>query len=307
MSRMFLAGASALALFACGSCVLPPMPPPRLRLLASRKSARFGYDAAGMDKSVTPGNDWGRYANGAYLDKLEIPADRSNYGMFTKLRDLSQERTREIVEAAAAKPGAKGTEAQKVGDYYASYMDEAGIEAKGLAPVKPLLDNIAAINDRAMLAKRMGELGRDGVDMPIGASVFGDLKNPDIISAYVGQGGLGLPDRDYYLDDKNPKFAEVRTKYVAHIDKDADAGRHARCRSQVRRAIYRPREEDRHGALDPGRAAPDREAVQPRRQHQHRYHLSGRRLDRAADGGGAARSRRTSSSRSPAPSPASPS
>jgi putative endopeptidase len=215
---MLLAGASALALFAAV---------PALSAEAAASSAAsgrpeigsFGYDTTGMDKSVTPGNDWGRFANGAYLDKLEIPADRSNYGMFTKLRDLSQERTREIVEAAAAKSGPKGSEAQKVGDYYASYMDEPGIEAKGLAPIKPLLADIAAINDRATLARRMGELGRDGVDMPIGAQVFGDLKNPDIISAYVGQGGLGLPDRDYYLDEKNPKFAEVRTKYVAHIEK----------------------------------------------------------------------------------------
>jgi putative endopeptidase len=177
----------------------------------------FGFDAAGMDRSVTPGTDWVRFANGGYTDKLVIPADRTNYGMFTKLRDLSQERTREIIEAASAKGGAAGSNAQKVGDYYASFMDEAAIEAKGLAPAKPLLDSIAAVNDRKALSARIGALSRMGVDMPIGASVFGDLKNPDIVSAYVGQGGLGMPDRDYYLDDKNLKFVEARGKYVQHI------------------------------------------------------------------------------------------
>jgi putative endopeptidase len=177
----------------------------------------FGFDVAGMNRNLKPGNDWIGYANGTYLGNLEIPADKSNFGMFTKLRDLSQERTRTIIEAAAAKGGAPGADAQKVGDYYASFMDEAAIEALGLAPVQPMLAAVAAIDDRVALAKTFGDLTRDGVDMPLGAAVFGDLKNPDIVSAYVGQGGLGLPDRDYYLDEKNPKFAEARTKYVAHI------------------------------------------------------------------------------------------
>jgi len=179
----------------------------------------FGFDVAGMDRSAKPGNDWGKFVNGTYIDKLEIPADRSNYGMFTKLRDLSQERTRGIIEgsAEAALKAPAGSEAQKVGDYYASFMDEAGIEAKGITPLQPQMNAIAAIKDRAGFALTMGMMSRDGVDMPIGASVFGDLKNPDIMSAYVGQGGLGLPDRDYYLDQKNPKFAEARAKYVEHI------------------------------------------------------------------------------------------
>nr|WP_310523148.1 M13 family metallopeptidase [Polymorphobacter sp.] len=214
MSRSVLLRASALAIMA--------LTVPFAAAAAGEAKPElgsFGFDVAGMERSVTPGNDWVRFANGGYTDKLEIPADKSNYGMFTKLRDLSQERTRAIIETAAKKSGAPGSEAQKVGDFYASFMDEAGIEAKGLAPVKPMLDGIAAIGDRAALAMKMGELSRDGIDMPIGASVFGDLKNPDVLSAYVGQGGLGLPDRDYYLDDKNPKFVEARGKYVEHIGK----------------------------------------------------------------------------------------
>ena len=178
----------------------------------------FGVDTAGMDTSVTPGNDWGRYVNGTYLKNTVIPADRSNYGMFTKLRDLSQERTRAILDASAKVTNSpKGSEAQKVGDFYASFLDEAAIEAKGLTPLAPRLAQIAAIKDRAALAEAFGDASRDGVDVPIGVGAQQDLKNPDIMSVYLGQGGLGLPDRDYYLDTKNPKFAEVRTKYQQYI------------------------------------------------------------------------------------------
>ncbi len=178
----------------------------------------WGFDAAGMDRTATPGDDFGRYANGDYLKHLEIPADRSSYGMFTKLRDLSQERTRGIVEASAAVKDAKpGSEAQKVGDFFASFMDEAAIEAKGLAPLKPALDRIAAIADRTQLSRAFGQASRLGIDLPVGAGPMQDLKNPDVFAVYVGQGGLGLPDRDYYLDTKNPKFAEIREKYATHI------------------------------------------------------------------------------------------
>ncbi|NTV73414.1 MAG: M13 family peptidase [Holophaga sp.] len=178
----------------------------------------FGVDTPGMDKTVKPGDDFGQYVNGVYLKNLEIPADRASFGMFDKLRDLSQERTRGIVEAAAKAKGAKkGTEEQKVGDFYASFLDEAAIEAKGLTPLKPQLDAIAAIADRTQLAKVMGAASRIGINTPVGTGPEQDLKDPSIYSVYVGQGGLGLPDRDYYLDAKNPKFAEIRAKYQTHI------------------------------------------------------------------------------------------
>ncbi|MGI4878863.1 MAG: M13 family metallopeptidase [Janthinobacterium lividum] len=177
----------------------------------------YGFDTAGMDRSVTPGNDWGRFANGKYIDDLVIPDDRSNYGMFTKLRDLSQERTRGLVEAAAAANAPAGSETRKVGDYYASFLDTATIEAKGLSPIQPRLDAIAAIGDRTRLAATLGDLNREGIDAPVNLRLRQDLKNPDIYSVYIGQGGLGMPDRDYYLDTKNPKFAEVRTKYQAYV------------------------------------------------------------------------------------------
>ena len=177
----------------------------------------FGFDETGMDKAVKPGDDFVAYTSGTYLKTLEIPADKSNFGMFTKLRDLSQERTRLIIEEAAKTPAAPGTNAQKVGDFYASFMDEAAIEAKGIAPIKPRLDAIAALPDKAALARMMGEGNREGIGGPINIGVEQDLKNPGTMTAYVGQGGLGLPDRDYYLDEANPRFAAARTKYKAFI------------------------------------------------------------------------------------------
>ena len=177
----------------------------------------FGVDLAGMDRSVTPGQDFGEYVNGTYLKKLVIPADRSNFGMFTKLRDLSQERTRAIIAAAALTKAAPGSEAQKVGDFYASFIDEAAIEAKGLTPLAPRLAEIAAIKDRAALATAFGDASRDGVDVPVNVGPQQDLKNPDIYNVYIEQGGLGMPDRDYYLDAANPKFADIRTKYQQYI------------------------------------------------------------------------------------------
>jgi putative endopeptidase len=175
----------------------------------------FGFDTAGMDRSVRPGDDFVAFAGGKYLKALEIPADRSNYGMFTRLTELSQTRTRGIVEAAAS--AAPGTEARKIGDFYTSYLDEAAIEARGLAPIKPELDAIAAINDRVALAAALGTASRRGIGTPIGVGVAPDRKNPDAVTASARQGGLGLPDRDYYLDTANPKFAEARTKYQAYL------------------------------------------------------------------------------------------
>ncbi len=179
----------------------------------------FGFDATGMDRGVAPGADWVRFANGKYNAAIEIPADRTSFGMFTALRDLSQTRTRGIVEQSAreAATAPRGSDVQKVGDFYASFVDEAGIEARGTAPIRPRLDAIAAIASPAALAAAFGDAGRYRIDVPIGVGVLQDLKDPSIMSAYVGQGGLGLPDRDYYLDTKNPRFAEVRARYVPFI------------------------------------------------------------------------------------------
>ncbi|MBZ4421304.1 M13 family metallopeptidase [Myxococcus sp. RHSTA-1-4] len=184
----------------------------------------FGYDADGMDRAVKPGDNFYRHANGTWLDKTEIPADRSSYGMFTALSELADQRSRELIEAQIQAP--EGTEARKIGDYFATFLDEAAIEAKGLAPLKPELDRIAAISNKKALSSELGSTLRADVDALntgriytrnlFGLWVAEDLNDPSRYAPYLLQGGLGLPDRDYYLVD-SPRFKEVRQAYQQHI------------------------------------------------------------------------------------------
>ncbi len=170
----------------------------------------FGFDMAGRDPSVTPGKDFYEHSNGTWEKTTQIPADRSSYGMFHVLRDLSQSRTREILEEAARTPGGKS------GDLYASFMDQAAANAKGAGPVKPWLAAIAAATDRDALAVEAGKLQRLGVAGPFRVGVGQDDKNPDAYIVSMYQGGIGLPDRDYYLNPA-PAFAAYRTAYRTYL------------------------------------------------------------------------------------------
>jgi putative endopeptidase len=176
----------------------------------------FGVETANMDKSVAPGDDFYQFVNGTWQAKTEIPADKASWGGFGILRDLSDQRTRAVIEDAAKAQNAPGSVGEKIGVTYAGFMDEAKIEAAGAAPLKPYLAKIAAIQTPAQLATAFGEATRRGMDVPIGVGVQQDLKDNSVYAIYAGQGGLGMPDRDYYLVD-NPKFVETRAKYVAHI------------------------------------------------------------------------------------------
>lgn len=172
----------------------------------------YGFDTAGMNKGVKPGDNFYLYADEAWLKANPVPADKSNYGMFTVLDDLSKERTKTILDAA------KGDTTSKVGNAYASYLDEAGVEAKGLAPIKPWLDQIAGLKDKAGYPALVAAALRNGVRGPFGAYVGQDDKDPETYVLSIYQGGIGMPDRDYYLSD-NPKMADTRTAYVAHLQK----------------------------------------------------------------------------------------
>jgi putative endopeptidase len=218
--HLMLAGT---ALFGVAAAAVPALSaPPSTSAAVTSSSGKpqlgtWGVDVAGMDRSVQPGDSFYRYVNGTWNKNTEIPADRSSWGGFGILRDLSDQRTRSIIEDAAKSNGAHGSNEQKVGNFYASFMDEAAIEAKGVAPLKPYLDRIAAINSSSQLARAFGQAMRDQIDVPIGTQVEQDLKDNTRYGVYVGQGGLGLPDRDYYLVDKNPKFVEARERYKQHI------------------------------------------------------------------------------------------
>ncbi len=203
-----------------------PPPAPAETAPASDRATlgAFGIDTAGMDTSVVPGDDFYGYTNGTWDRTTEIPADRSRYGMFTLLLEKALARTRGIVEDAAKKDGATGAERQ-VGDFYVAYMDEAGIEAKGVEPVKPALEEIAGIADRMRLAVLLGGQLRADVDLlnatnyyterPFGLWVAPHLEKPETQVPYLVQGGLALPDRDFYLE--GGRFEEIRKQYLAYI------------------------------------------------------------------------------------------
>jgi len=185
-------------------------------MAAAPQFGTFGFDVAGMDRTVRPGDDFVGYANGTWIKKTAIPADRSSINGFVTLDDLSRERTRGIIEAAATAGVAGDIDARRVGTYYATFMNEAAIEAKGAAAIQPALNRIAAIATPADVARALGRDQRIGVGGPFGVGVQQDPKNPERYMVGMGQGGLGLPDRDYYLVD-TPKLADTRAKYVAHI------------------------------------------------------------------------------------------
>ena len=170
----------------------------------------FGFDESGMDRTVAPGDDFYAYANGTWAKNTPIPADKSNYGLFTVLDDLSKSRTREILEQARQDP------ASKIGNAYAAYLDQGTVEARGLAPIRPWLDEIKAVRTRADYATLAGRAARNGVDGPFGGYVGQDDKAPDSYIFGMFQGGLGLPDRDYYLTD-DARMKAIRAAYVAHM------------------------------------------------------------------------------------------
>jgi predicted metalloendopeptidase len=178
-----------------------------------------------MDTKIRPGDDFFKHANGTWLATTEIPADRSGYGTGAILTELTAKRTADLIKEAAAS-AADGTDAKKIGDYYASFLDEAGIEAKGIAPLAPALDAIAKISDRASLARALGGTLRADVDVLNNTNfftpnIFGlwvaqDLSDPSKYSPFLLQGGLGMPDRDYYVD-RSPRMAALRDQYTTHI------------------------------------------------------------------------------------------
>ncbi|MFN5758470.1 MAG: M13 family metallopeptidase, partial [Sphingomonadaceae bacterium] len=176
----------------------------------------WGVDVQGMDLSVKPGEDFYKFVNGQWDAKTEIPADRSSWGGFAVLRDLSDQRTRAIIEESAKQNAPAGTVAQKVGDFYASFMDEAAIEARGMEPVKPMLAKIDGLTSRDDLARALAENVKLGLGSPVEIGVELDLKDNSKYGVYVGQGGLGMPNRDYYLVD-NDRFKATRVKYKTYI------------------------------------------------------------------------------------------
>jgi putative endopeptidase len=195
-------------------------------LAAAAARSASGIDLAGVDRSVAPGDDFFAYANGAWIKSTEIPPDRSTYGVSAVLTELTSRRTADLITEASKTRAPAGSDGRKIGDYYASFMDEAAIEAKGLEPLRPTLSRIAAISDARTLAVCLGGTLRADVDVfnntrlhtsnLFGLWVAQDLNDPSRYSPFLLQGGLGMPDRDYYVNPST-RMADIRTKYQAHI------------------------------------------------------------------------------------------
>ena len=172
----------------------------------------FGMDTDGMDKSVAPGEDFYLFANGKWAAKTEIPADKSNYGMFTALDDLSKDRVKIVLEAEQNRKGSKA------GDVYASYLDTKTVEKLGMKPVQPWLKQVRGLKNKAAFEKLMPIAARNGVGALFGGFVGQDDKNPDVYIFQMFQGGTGLPDRDMYLVE-NDKFEAIRKAYKEYLGK----------------------------------------------------------------------------------------
>jgi putative endopeptidase len=184
-------------------------------LSAQEAERRAGIQKAYFDLAVRPGDDFYRYANGTWLTNTPVPAEESSIGSFSDLTDGVELHLRQILEERLAERAPKGSEAQQIGDFYRAYLDEARLEELGARPLAAELAAIDALQRFEDLPALLARLARSGV------SIFRHRVGPDAKDAtrYLvsfGQGGLGLPDRDYYLSD-DEKLASVRGSYVEHI------------------------------------------------------------------------------------------
>jgi len=184
---------------------------------ASNSAHLSGIDVAGMDPGVRAQDDFYRYANGRWLAHTTIPPDKSSYSSFTALADRTLEQLHGIVEEAARSTAAPGSEERKVGDLYASFMDEAAIEARGLEPLRAELARLDAVKSKAELPALIAHLSRIDVATPYDIGVGPDARDSTKYAVGIDQGGLGLPDRDYYLRDDDARLKETREKYQSHI------------------------------------------------------------------------------------------
>ena len=226
---------SSVVVLSCAisSCKKPEVPvatkaiTPMAAIAAAKPElGSFGVDLNGLDRTQTPGDNFFAYTNGNWLKNTEIPADRSSYNSFAILAEKALARTRAIAEESAANKNASG-DSKKIGDYYTAFMDEAGIDAKGLTSIQPALDDITALKDKTDLAHALGETLRADVDVLNSTNyyterIFGlwvtqNLDKPNEYAAYLLQGGLGMPDRDFYLE--GGRMADLRKQYQTHIAK----------------------------------------------------------------------------------------
>ena len=209
MNQRLAALASLLVLAGCTGASNPPAPAP--------KALVSGLELAAFDKNARPQDDLFQHVNGGWLAKTEIPSDKASFGAFDMLFDKAQADLKAIVEEAAKKTtNSPGSDGQKIGDFYDSFMNEARAEELGLSPLRAELAAIDGLKTKTDLARHLAHFFKLNLISPLVGYVEGDAKNPREEILYVFQGGLGLPDRDYYFKT-DPKLKEYREKYVTFL------------------------------------------------------------------------------------------
>lgn len=208
-------GASSLALLAgCATGATQAVSEPAR---APAAIGAWGFDLTARDLNVSPGNDFFRHANGAWMANTEIPADRTRWGTFDILREKADRDARTIIEEVALAGGAPGSNQQKIADYYNSFLNQEAINAAGIAPLQPELDQIAALRTHEQTIRLISTPGI-AVNSPIAVFVGLDERNPDRYICNMVHAGLGLPEREYYRRTDG-EFPNIRAAYTAHIER----------------------------------------------------------------------------------------
>jgi putative endopeptidase len=216
MKRLLL---SALALSLLAN-VVHATEPAQTTTVATASALGSGIHPEDMDKEVRPQDDFYRYAQGAWLKANEIPSDKSDWGTFMKAREDVQQQLRTIVESAAKESNKlAGSDKQKIGDLYTSFMDEKKLNALGITALKNELGRITRIQNKRGVQDLIAHFHEIGINTPIRLSIGQDNTNSSQYAVTVSQGGLGLPNRDYYLSQDDAKMADIRAKYKTHIEK----------------------------------------------------------------------------------------
>ncbi|MGA8836706.1 MAG: M13 family metallopeptidase, partial [Candidatus Sulfotelmatobacter sp.] len=204
--RIYLVAIAVALLFSLASAQQTPAP----------STHEPALDVTSMDRTIDPCVDFFQYSCGGWIKSNPIPPDQSSWDTYSKMQDENRDRLRGILEAAAAPDPKRDASVQKIGDYYASCMDEKAIDAKAAEPLQPQLDRIAQLASKAEIPDVAAAMADDNVLFGFGSAQ--DYRDASQVIAEADQGGLGLPDRDYYLKD-DPKSVDLRKAYVAHVQK----------------------------------------------------------------------------------------
>jgi putative endopeptidase len=197
-----------------------------------------GIDKAGIDQQVRAQDDFFRYSQGKWLNEVEIPADRSSWGAFNVAQEKVEGQLRSIIEKAEQDKTRKpGSDAQKIGDYYASFMDQARRDALGLKPLNEERARIAALSDKKSIAALAAHLESIANASPLDMSVHQDARDSTRYVVGIHQSGLGLPSRDYFLSDKDARLSDIRAKYQLHVEKMLALAGHAQAAQEAAQIV----------------------------------------------------------------------